>query len=88
MAKVLTSHAPVSHIGAESSAIGPASHQALCLWLRKSIEDGSKPSCVGYPEEAQGSWLQLGSASTIAATWGVNEKMEDLPLCLSYSQYN
>ena len=31
----------------------------------------------------RGSWLQIGIASAVALTWGVNHRMEDLPLCLS-----
>ena len=31
----------------------------------------------------RGSWLRIGIASIVALTWGVNHRMEDLPLCLS-----
>ena len=31
----------------------------------------------------RGSWLRIGIASAVALTWGVNHRMEDLPLCLS-----
>ena len=31
----------------------------------------------------RGSWLQIGIASAVALTWGVNHQTEDLPLCLS-----
>ena len=31
----------------------------------------------------RGSWLQIGIVSAVALTWGVNHRMEDLPLCLS-----
>ena len=31
----------------------------------------------------RGSWLQIGVASDVALTWGVNHRTEDLPLCLS-----
>ena len=34
----------------------------------------------------RGSWLQIGIASAVVLTWGVNHRREDLPLCLS-SQY-
>ena len=30
-------------------------------------------------EEVPGSWLQIGTALAVAATWGVNHLMEDLP---------
>ena len=42
---------------------------------------------VGDPEEDPGPWLQLSSSPAIAATWGMNQQMEDLPLCLSSSLY-
>ena len=31
---------------------------------------------------SQVSWLQIGIASAVALTWGVNHRTEDLPLCL------
>ena len=34
-----------------------------------------------------GSWHRIGSAPTIAVTWGVNHRTEDLPLCLFSSLY-
>ena len=42
---------------------------------------------VGDLEEAPGSWVWVGSSPTIAAAWGVNHRMEELPLCLSSSLY-
>ena len=38
---------------------------------------------MGDPDEAPGSWLQISSALAIVVTWGVNQQMEDFPLCLS-----
>ena len=42
---------------------------------------------TGDPEEAPGSWLRIGSALAIAATWGVNQQMDELsvsaPLSIS-----
>ena len=32
-------------------------------------------------------WLQIDSCVAVAATWGVNQRMEDLPLYLSSSLY-
>ena len=31
----------------------------------------------------RGSWLRIGITSAVVLTWGVNHRMEDLPLCLS-----
>ena len=42
---------------------------------------------VGYPEDTPVSWLGIGAAVAIAATWGVNHRMEDLPLSLLPSVY-
>ncbi|XP_069931098.1 acyl-protein thioesterase 1 isoform X3 [Oryctolagus cuniculus] len=39
---------------------------------------------VGDLEEAPGSWFQIGSALEVVALLGVNQRMEDLSLCLSF----
>ena len=73
---------------AGSNPGGPASHPAPCLWPGKAVEDGpdlGPSTCMRDPEEAPGSWFRIGSALAIAATWGVNPWIEDLPLCLSSS---
>ena len=60
----------------------PASLPAPCLWPGKAVEDGPKlwdPA----PMTGRVSWLRIGIASSIALTWGVNHRTEDLPLCLS-----
>ena len=40
---------------------------------------------LGDLEEAPGSWLQIGAALAIVAIWGVNQQVEDQPLCLYLS---
>ena len=57
---------------------------APCLWPGKAVEDGPKlwePAPTW--ETGRGSWLRIGIASAVVLTWGVNHRMEDLPLCLS-----
>ena len=64
-------------------------HPAPCLWPAKAVEDGphALEPCIhmGDPEEALGSWLQIGSALAVAAAWGVIQLMDDLPLGLFLS---
>ena len=38
---------------------------------------------VGDPE-APGSWIEIGSAPATVAIWGVNPRMEDLSVCISF----
>ena len=75
---------PGCHRGTGSSPGSPASHPAPCLWPGKAVEDGPKLWDLhlrGRP--GRGSWLWIGIASTVALTWGVNHRTEDLPLCIS-----
>lgn len=45
----------------------------------RAVEDSLGPwDPVPCVEEAPGSWCQIGSAPTIAATWGVNQHTADL----------
>ena len=58
----------------------PASLPAPCLWPGKAVEDDPK---LWDPAPAWGTRLRTGIALAVALTWGVNHRMEDLPLCLS-----
>ena len=40
-----------------------------------------------HGEPGRGSWLRIGSAPAVLGTWGVNHRMEDVPLCLSSTLY-
>ena len=63
---------------------GPASHPAPCLSPRKAAEDGPKPWVPAPTWETQNSWLLASGrcSKAIVATWGFNQWMEDLALCL------
>ena len=43
--------------------------------------------CTRVGDPGRSSWLRIGIASTVALTWGVNHRTEDLPLCLSSLLY-
>ena len=50
-------------------------------WQSRTAQSFGTLHLRGRPR--RGSWLQIGIASAIALTWGVNHWTEDLPLCLS-----
>ena len=88
MVKVLSLHAPESHLGTGSNPGSPTSHPAPCLWPGKAGEDGPELGpCthVGDPEEVPGSQLRTGAAPAVAVTWGVNGWLEDFTLFLLLS---
>ncbi|XP_051705316.2 ORM1-like protein 1 isoform X2 [Oryctolagus cuniculus] len=70
--------APAYHMDTSSSPGCSSSNPALCCGL------GKQCTHMGDPE-APGSWLQIGIAPAIAAIWGMNQQMEDLPLPLPFS---
>ena len=82
-----------SHMGINSCPGFTTSHPVPCLWPGKAVEDGPKPWDPAPTWETQkrllvlGSWLWIGRALAIVATWGVNQQLEDFPLCLSSSLY-
>ena len=58
----------------------PTSLPAPCLWPRTAQSSGTL-----HPRGRPGrsSWLRIGIALAVAASWGVNHWTEDLPLYLS-----
>ena len=84
----LTLQAPGPHTSTGSNPGSPASRPAVCLWPGKAVEDSPKPWDPAHVWETWKKLLVPGfgidSALTIAVTWGVNHRMEDL-LCLSSS---
>ena len=87
VAKVLTLHMLETHVSTSSNPGSPAFHPAPCLWPGKAVRDGPGLRTLhphGKRRRAPGSWLRIGSAPVIAATWGVNyNQTEDFPLCVS-----
>ena len=56
------------------------------VWEVSQGQPKALGSCtlVGDSDKVPGSWLQIGSAPAVVATWEVNKQMEDLPLGLSF----
>ena len=80
--KVLTLHArdPIWVLVLIPEALLPFQLPACGKQSRTAQGFGTLHPC-GRPR--RGSWLWIGIASAVALTWGVNQWMEDLPLCLS-----
>ena len=76
-------------MGAGSDPGGPTSHPAPCLWPGKAVKDGPKPRNSAPVWETWRKFLApyFGLPPAVAVTWGVNHRMEDLPLYVSSSVY-
>ena len=83
MDNALTLNTLGSHMGTGSKSGSFTS--LLVTWESSEGRPKALGPCihVGHPEEVPGSWLQIGIASAIALSWGLNLWTEHLPLCLS-----